>query len=200
MGKVGLIAAQFLAKDGVKVIGLSNVVGAVYNANGFDLSALSIDHGDRENLDLLLAQKDTKEIAAEELLCLDCDILIPAAMEKQIHAGNAHDVKAKIVVEAANAPVTQDGEEILLEKGIDVLPDILCNAGGVICSYFEWVQNLQHLTWTKEQVNEKLMQKMTAAYTTVMQVKEKENISYRQAAMRVAVERLVKVALSRGVF
>lgn len=200
IGKVGLIAAQLLAEEGYKIVGLSNVLGAVYNENGFDVSKLSVDFGDQKNLDLLLAQKGAKQIPAQELLFLDCEVLIPAALEKQIHGDNAHKIKAKIVIEGANAPVTQDGERILQERGIEILPDILCNAGGVICSYFEWVQNLQHFTWTEEEVNEKLFRKMKSAYENVIRVKEEQNVTYRHAAMRIAVDRLVKAALSGGIF
>ncbi|NLJ70957.1 MAG: Glu/Leu/Phe/Val dehydrogenase [Clostridiaceae bacterium] len=199
-GNVGLISAQYLAKEGYKIIALSNVAGAVYNSNGFDVSVLNLANGDQKNFDLLLAQEGSEEIPMNELLLVECDILIPAALQNQIRADNADQVKAKIVIEAANAPVSAEGEAILVKNGIKVLPDILCNAGGVVCSYFEWVQNLQHFSWTLEEVNSRLIAKMQSAFAAVLAMQAEKNCTYRQAAMFIAVDRIIKATKFKGKF
>ena len=197
-GNVGLITAQFLAKEGYKIVALSNVAGAVYNANGFDVSVLNLTNGDQKNYDLLTAQEGSEEIPMNEFLSVECDILIPAAMQNQIRADNADQIKAKIVIEAANAPVSAEGEVILIKRDIKVLPDILCNAGGVICSYFEWVQNMQHFSWTLEEVNTRLIAKMKSAFDAVLAMQAEKNCTYRQAAMLIAVDRIIKATKSKG--
>ena len=193
-----MITAQCLAKEGYKIIALSNVAGAVYNANGFDVSVLDLANGDQKNYDLLTAQEGSEEIPMNELLSVECDILIPAALQNQIRADNADQIKAKIVIEAANAPVSAEGEAILIKRGIKVLPDILCNAGGVVCSYFEWVQNLQHFSWTLEEVNTRLIAKMKSAFAAVLAMQAEKNCTYRQAAMLIAVDRIVKATKFKG--
>lgn len=199
-GNVGLMAAKFLAEEGYNITTLSNIAGAVYNKKGFDISEIALEYGDQKNFDLLLKQEGSKEIDANEMLYTECDILIPAALQNQIREDNADKVKAKFVVEAANAPISVKGEEILISKGIEVLPDILCNAGGVTCSYFEWVQNLQHFAWTLEEVNRKLIQKMMKAFAAIIEIKEAKNLTYREAAMRIAVERLIQAHSFQGKF
>lgn len=197
-GNVGLLAGKFLAEEGYIITTMSNISGAVNNPKGFDLSSLDLAHGDQKNYDLLLAQDGSKVIDAEEMLFTECEILIPAALQNQIREDNADKVKANFVVEAANAPITAKGEEILLKNGIDVLPDILCNAGGVTCSYFEWVQNLQHFSWTLDEVNTKLVSKMMSAFDAIMKMKEENNFSYREAAMHIAVERIIQAQKFQG--
>lgn len=199
-GNVGLICSQLLAKEGYKIIAMSNVAGAVINDNGFDVSVLDLENGDQKNYDLLVAQEGSKEIPMNELLFVECDILIPAALQNQIRGDNADHVRTKIVVEAANAPVSAEGEAILNEKGVKILPDILANAGGVICSYFEWVQNLQHFSWTLEEVNARLIDKMTSAFNEVIKVQSEQKGTYRQAAMRIAVDKLIKAEKFKGKF
>lgn len=197
-GNVGLLAGKFLAEEGYIITTMSNISGAVHNPKGFDLSSLDLAHGDQKNYDLLLAQDGSKVIDAEEMLFTECEILIPAALQNQIREDNADKVKANFVVEAANAPITAKGEEILLKNGIDVLPDILCNAGGVTCSYFEWVQNLQHFSWTLDEVNTKLVSKIMSAFDAIMKMKEENNFSYREAAMHIAVDRIIQAQKFQG--
>jgi glutamate dehydrogenase/leucine dehydrogenase len=132
------------------------------------------------------------------LLLLDCDILIPAALECVLHAGNANRVKAKVIAEAANLPTTPEADEIFDSRGITVLPDILTNVGGVIVSYFEWVQNLQQLYWTEEKVNEELYRYISAAYDAVSNLASSQKITFKQAAYQVAVERVAKAEQLRG--
>ena len=129
---------------------------------------------------------------------MDCDILIPAALENQIHESNADKVKAKFVVEAANAPITAGGEDILFQRGITVLPDILVNSGGVICSYFEWVQNLQHYSWTEEEVNKKLVAQMTSSFEAVDNMQKEQKGTYREAAMSIAMKRIIEANKAKG--
>lgn len=199
-GNVGLISAQLLAEEGYKIIAISNIAGAVLNLNGLDVSVMDLKNGDQKNYDLLLAQSGSQEIPMEEFLFTECDILIPAALQNQIHAENADKINTKLIVEAANAPVSAEGEAILVNKGVKLLPDILCNAGGVICSYFEWVQNLQYFSWTLEEVNQKLIAKMTSAFEEVLKVQAEQKGTYREAALRIAVDKLIQAAKFKGKF
>jgi glutamate dehydrogenase (NAD(P)+) len=139
-----------------------------------------------------------KNITNEELLMLDCDILCPSALENQITAKNADKIKAKMIAELANGPVTPEADEILIKKGIVQLPDFLCNAGGVTVSYFEWVQNLMNYYWTADEVYEKLDRKMTKAFWDVIGAKEKYKIDMRTASYVVAIERVVEAMKARG--
>lgn len=199
-GNVGLISAQLLAEEGYKIIAISNIAGAVLNLNGLDVSVMDLKNGDQKNYDLLVAQSGSQEIPMEEFLFTECDILIPAALQNQIHAENADKINTKLIVEAANAPVSAEGEAILVNKGVKLLPDILCNAGGVICSYFEWVQNLQYFSWTLEEVNQKLIAKMTSAFEEVLKVQAEQKGTYREAALRIAVDKLIQAAKFKGKF
>lgn len=199
-GNVGLISAQLLAEEGYKIIAISNIAGAVFNPNGLDVSMMDLKNGDQKNYDLLVAQSGSQEIPMEEFLFTECDILIPAALQNQIHAENADKINTKLIVEAANAPVSAEGEAILVNKGVKLLPDILCNAGGVVCSYFEWVQNLQYFSWTLEEVNQKLIAKMTSAFEEVLKVQAEQKGTYREAAMRIAVDKLIQAAKFKGKF
>ncbi|MDI9490870.1 MAG: Glu/Leu/Phe/Val dehydrogenase [Clostridiaceae bacterium] len=199
-GNVGLISAQLLAEEGYKIIAISNIAGAVLNLNGLDVSVMDLKNGDQKNYDLLIAQSGSQEIPMEEFLFTECDILIPAALQNQIHAENADKINTKLIVEAANAPVSAEGEAILVNKGVKLLPDILCNAGGVICSYFEWVQNLQYFSWTLEEVNQKLIAKMTSAFEEVLKVQAEQKGTYREAALRIAVDKLIQAAKFKGKF
>lgn len=199
-GNVGLVTAQLLADLGYQIIGLSNISGAVYNPDGFDVSELNINNGDQKNYDILLDQENSEVYPDDEFLEMECDILIPAALGNQIRGNNADRIKAKIIVEAANAPVTATAEKILLEKDVKILPDILANSGGVICSYFEWVQNLQYFNWTEEEVNEKLVAQITKAFEEVVSVQSEQKGTYRQAAMSIAVDRLIQANRAKGKF
>lgn len=142
-----------------------------------------------------------RNITNEELLELDCDILVPAALEDQIHKDNANRIKAKIVAEAANGPTTPEADEILFRKGIFVIPDVLANAGGVTVSYFEWVQDLQSFFWTEEDVNQKLKEVMERSFDKVLEIFIREkDINMRTAAYMLAIERVAKAIKLRGLY
>ncbi|MDA0999300.1 MAG: Glu/Leu/Phe/Val dehydrogenase [bacterium] len=194
-GNVGSYASLFLSQLGVKVQAISDVTGAYYSGKGIDLNhalAYRVSHGDLSGLD------GVEQITNEELLALDVDVLVPAALGGVIHAENANDVRARIVLEAANAPVTDAGEKILLDKNVYIVPDILANAGGVIVSYFEWVQNIQQFTWSKKKVNTELRRILVHAAGRVHDLAEKERTSLRTAAYMIAIERVAEAERLRG--
>ena len=197
MGNVGSISAKLLAEEGAKIIAVSDVSCAIYNENGLDIAGIYkyLDSG--KNL-LDGNTGDCKRITNAELLELPCDILIPAALENQITAENADRIKAKIVIEAANGPTSVEADEILNKKGVKVLPDILSNSGGVIVSYFEWVQNLQNFYWEEDDVNAKLKRQIVGAFNDVFDAREKYDCTFRVAAYIVALNRLVTAKKLRG--
>ena len=143
---------------------------------------------------------NVRHITNQELLTLDCDILIPAALENQITEENARDVRARIIVEAANGPTSNEADRILTERGVIILPDILANAGGVIVSYFEWVQNLQHLSWDLDEINGKLYHILINAFEEVYKIAAERHVSYRLAANMLALRRLVEAHTVSGTF
>lgn len=197
MGNVGSISAKLLAEEGAKIIAVSDVSCAIYNENGLDIARIYkyLDSG-KNLLDGYTG--DCKRITNAELLELPCDILIPAALENQITAENADRIKAKIVIEAANGPTSVEADEILNKKGVKVLPDILSNSGGVIVSYFEWVQNLQNFYWEEDDVNAKLKRQIVGAFNDVFDAREKYDCTFRVAAYIVALNRLVTAKKLRG--
>lgn len=197
MGNVGSISAKLLAEEGAKIIAVSDVSCAIYNENGLDIAGIYkyLDSG-KNLLDGYTG--DCKRITNAELLELPCDILIPAALENQITAENADKIKAKIVIEAANGPTSVEADEILNKKGVKVLPDILSNSGGVIVSYFEWVQNLQNFYWEEDDVNAKLKRQIVGAFNDVFDAREKYDCTFRVAAYIVALNRLVTAKKLRG--
>ena len=197
MGNVGSISAKLLAEEGAKIIAVSDVSCAIYNENGLDIAGIYkyLDSG-KNLLDGYTG--DCKRITNAELLEPPCDILIPAALENQITAENADRIKAKIVIEAANGPTSVEADEILNKKGVKVLPDILSNSGGVIVSYFEWVQNLQNFYWEEDDVNAKLKRQIVGAFNDVFDAREKYDCTFRVAAYIVALNRLVTAKKLRG--
>lgn len=197
MGNVGSISAKLLAEEGAKIIAVSDVSCAIYSENGLDIAGIYkyLDSG-KNLLDGYTG--DCKRITNAELLELPCDILIPAALENQITAENADRIKAKIVIEAANGPTSVEADEILNKKGVKVLPDILSNSGGVIVSYFEWVQNLQNFYWEEDDVNAKLKRQIVGAFNDVFDAREKYDCTFRVAAYIVALNRLVTAKKLRG--
>lgn len=197
MGNVGSISAKLLEEEGAKIIAVSDVSCAIYNENGLDIAGIYkyLDSG-KNLLDGYTG--DCKRITNAELLELPCDILIPAALENQITAENADRIKAKIVIEAANGPTSVEADEILNKKGVKVLPDILSNSGGVIVSYFEWVQNLQNFYWEEDDVNAKLKRQIVGAFNDVFDAREKYDCTFRVAAYIVALNRLVTAKKLRG--
>ena len=194
-GNVGTYAGKFLTEMGAKIIGVSDVSGGLCDNNGLDIPAL-IDYA-KENR-VIEGFDGGKSIPNEEILALECDFLIPAALGGVIHKMNADSLNCKFIIEAANGPTTPPGDEILWDKKIPVIPDILTNAGGVTVSYFEWVQNLQQFRWDEETVNEKLETKMVSAFNEVNEMRNEKNVSFRTAAFMVAIERVAKSVELRG--
>jgi len=186
-GAVGAAAARTMFDSGAKVIAVSDVDGAIINTSGLDIPALAqiIENGGSvSDFD------DADSLDNKALLELDCDVLIPAAIEDVITAQNAPDVRAKIIVEGANRPVTSDADQILVDSNKTVVPDILANAGGVIASYFEWAQNIQVLNWELERVNRELDKKMNVAYDVTKAQSDRNGGTLREAAFEVAVSRV----------
>jgi glutamate dehydrogenase (NAD(P)+) len=200
-GNVGSIAAQLLARQGATIIGISDVSGAYHCPKGFDIddvlryAATSPGH--------LLAGyngRGVEEIKSSELLTLDVDVLVPAALEAQITAANAGNIRAKVIVEGANGPTTPEADLILGEKNVVIVPDILANAGGVVCSYFEWVQNIQCFPWEEEETNQRLGQIMQRSLSEVWTLAEERGISLRTAAFVLGVQRVAAAVQLRGIF
>ncbi len=193
-GNAGSFLAKFMSDLGAKVIGISDAYGALHDPNGLDIDYL-LDRRDSFGTVTTLFENT---ITNQELLELDCDILVPAAIENQITAENAHNIKANIVVEAANGPTTAEATKILTERGILLVPDVLASAGGVTVSYFEWVQNNQGYYWTAEEVADKLHKKMVAAFENVYTTATTRNINMRLAAYMVGVRRTAEASRFRG--
>jgi len=194
-GNVGAYAAEILYNWGAKIIAVSDSKGGILSQDGLNPYKVS-EH--KKKTGSVVGFDNTKKISNEELLEVECDFLIPAALEGQIHKGNADNIKARVIVEGANGPVTPEADMILDQKGIKVIPDILANAGGVTVSYLEWVQNLQRFYWTKEEVLKKLDDKMVKAFNEVVECQEKCKINYRKAATILAIGRVVDAIKSRG--
>ena len=195
-GNVGYWTAVLAAEQGAKVVGISDVGGGIYNPKGLDLAALD-EHRRSESLSVG-DYEDGDRVTNEELLELDCDVLIPAAIHGVINTGNAGDIKAPIIVEAANGPTTPGADRTLNDAGKTVVPDILANAGGVTVSYFEWVQNIQQFRWEHDQVNVELEKKMEKATDAVFSRAEGEEQSLREAAFDISVARVARTAELRG--
>ena len=193
-GNAGSFLAKFMSDLGAKVIGISDAYGALHDPNGLDIDYL-LDRRDSFGTVTTLFENT---ISNKELLELDCDILVPAAIENQITAENAHHIKANIVVEAANGLTTAEATKILNERGILLVPDVLASAGGVTVSYFEWVQNNQGYYWTEEEVREKLYRKMVDAFENVYTTATNRNINMRLAAYMVGVRRTAEASRFRG--
>ena len=197
-GKVGGLAAQYLHDAGCCVIAVSDVGGGVYNPRGLDPSAL-IKHL-ATGAQTVVGYPGTDTITNTELLELDCDLLVPAALEGVLHEGNAHNVQARFVVEGANGPTTPDADAILEDKGVVVVPDVLANSGGVAVSYFEWVQDLQAYFWSEDEVNDRLKVLMEDAYEQVSQLAQDQKLSLRTAAQVIGVGRVADAHRTRGLY
>jgi glutamate dehydrogenase (NAD(P)+) len=196
-GNAGAISAQLMHREGSTIIAVSDSSGAIYKADGFDPHAVLAWKQEHHSV---VGFPGTKEITNAELLELDCDILIPAALENQITAENAGRVKARIIGEAANGPTTPEADEILYKNGKFVIPDILCNAGGVTVSYFEWVQDLDRDFWSVEQVNAKLREIMNRAFAATLEMSLMEKVNMRTAAYMLAVKRVADATTLRGLY
>ena len=201
MGNVGSISAKLLHAEGMKIVAVSDVSGGIYNENGLDIPAI-LDYVSKDRSNLLSGYEEAgmKRISNEELLELKVDVLVPAALENQINASNADKIQAKIIVEAANGPTAAEADPILANKGITVVPDILSNAGGVVVSYFEWVQNLQSYSWTEEDVNAKLKAKMDSAFEAVWDIAHEKNTTLRTGAYLISLKRVVEAQNARGLW
>jgi glutamate dehydrogenase (NAD(P)+) len=196
-GNAGAIAAQLMHAQGSTIIAVSDSTGGIYKADGFDPNAVLKWKQEHHTV---TGFPGTKDITNAELLELDCDILIPAALENQITAANAGRIKARLIGEAANGPTTPEADEILYKAGKFVIPDILCNAGGVTVSYFEWVQDLERDFWTVDLVNEKLHRVMDKAFAATLDMCLKEQVNMRTAAYLLAVQRVADATSVRGLY
>lgn len=200
MGNVGSVSAKLLHALGATIVAVSDVSGGLYKADGLDVPAMVQFLSTRGNLLKDFDAPGATRISNEEVLTADVDVLIPAALENQITGQNAGQIKAKLIVEAANGPTTLEADAELAKRGIVVVPDVLANAGGVVVSYFEWVQNLQRLAWDEEEINQKLERIMVQAFNEVYKLHEAKGITLRTGAYCVAMEKLVKTQKIRGVF
>jgi glutamate dehydrogenase (NAD(P)+) len=203
-GNAGGIAARLSEEAGARVVAVSDSRGGAYREGGLDVAAVTAH---KERTGSVVGASGTRPVSNDELLTLECDVLIPAALESQIRRDNAQDVRARLVVEAANGPTTPAADRTLFGRGVPVLPDILANSGGVCVSYFEWVQNNENEQWGLDEVNRKLRAKMERATDTVIDRQAEVNrarpadpIDLRTAALLVAVERVAQVTLERGIW
>jgi len=196
-GNVARSAAKLLAADGCRIIAISDSKGGTYNPKGLDLESL-LNY--KKQTGSVVGFADSESVTNTELLALPCDILVPAAIEDQIVKANAPDVKARIIVEGANAPTTPEASEILNDKGVFVVPDILANAGGVVVSYFEWVQGVQAFFWSEDEVNHQLQRVMDSAFGEVLEMSQREKVDMRDAAYMLAIKRIADAMEARGIF
>ncbi|HUZ70564.1 MAG TPA: Glu/Leu/Phe/Val dehydrogenase [Candidatus Saccharimonadales bacterium] len=196
-GKVGCVSADLLAAEGMRIVAVSDSTCGLYRADGLDVTALRhlkeegghfTDYGGAE------------QIAGDDVLTLDVDLLVPAALEAQVSRRNAERVRAKVVAEGANAPLTTEADAELSARGVLILPDILANAGGVVVSYFEWVQDIQSYFWGSGEVNSRLREVMTRSYQAVRGQSQEHNISLRDAALRIAVGKVAEATRVRGIY
>jgi glutamate dehydrogenase (NAD(P)+) len=194
-GNVGYWTAALASEQGAAVVAVSDVGGGIYNSNGLDVDKV-FEH-QKESLSVS-DYPDGDSVDNSELLEVDCDILIPAAIHGVINTQNADRIRAPMIVEAANAPTTPAADEILAERGVEVVPDILANTGGVTVSYFEWVQNIQMFRWEADQVNFELKKKMSRATSSVFARADQDESSLRDAAFDIAVDRVAHAAEVRG--
>jgi glutamate dehydrogenase (NAD(P)+) len=196
-GKVGAPTVELLNEQGCTIVGVGDHGGAVYNARGLSPVGLRAHVAETGTVS---GFEGGERISNDELLALECDVLIPAALEEVVTDGNADRVQARIVVEAANGPTTPEADEILHDRGVHVVPDILANAGGVVVSYFEWVQDLQAYFWTFDEVNARLRKIMEDAYVDVLDLAQDRKVTMRQAATVLGVQRVYEAHTTRGLF
>jgi glutamate dehydrogenase/leucine dehydrogenase len=196
-GNAGSIAAELLHKIGMKVIAVSDSKGGILNTKGLDIPKVVAY---KNKTGSVAKFPGAKAVSSNDVLELDCDVLVPAALENQITLTNAHQVKARIVAEAANGPTTPGADRILFDNGVLVIPDILANAGGVTVSYFEWVQDLQELFWDVDEVNRKLEKIMGKAFADVHDSSKNYKVDMRTGAYILAIDRVAKATESRGIW
>jgi glutamate dehydrogenase/leucine dehydrogenase len=194
-GNVGSWAARIMQQLGGTLVGASDADGAIRNDDGIDAGALAAHvarGGDVPDFE------GGERITPDELLEVECEVFFPAALGGMIHADNADRLNCRMIVEGANSPTTPKADEILADKGIYVIPDVMANAGGVVVSYFEWVQNLQHFRWDEREVNDKLGTIMRRAYREVVTRSQEQDVSLRLAAFELGIERVLEAARTRG--
>jgi len=196
-GNAGSIAARLITDEGATVVAVSDSTGGIHNPAGLDIGRVigwKKEHGTVQGI------PGATDITNADILEIDCDILIPAALENQITARNAGTIKARLIAEAANGPTTPDADEELFRRGVFMIPDILCNAGGVTVSYFEWVQDLNRDHWTEAEVNLKLHGIMVKAFAETLAIAERDSVDMRTAAYLLAVERVADATSMRGLY
>jgi glutamate dehydrogenase (NAD(P)+) len=196
-GNVGAVAAKMFAAAGCRIIGISDVTGGYLNPKGIDVAAAIAYSQEHQSLDGFVGGE---RISNPALLEQDCDVLVPAALEKVLTAENALRVKARLIVEGANGPTTPEADRILQAGGTIIIPDIIANAGGVTVSYFEWVQDRQGYFWKESEVNERLKELLLTNFHIVRELSQTRHVSLRTAAYMVAIERVVKSMKTRGVY
>ncbi|MCS6925227.1 MAG: Glu/Leu/Phe/Val dehydrogenase [Candidatus Binatia bacterium] len=196
-GKVGAPAAYLIEERGAKVIAVSDANGGVYNPNGIKIRELLAY---AKTCGSVVGYPYAEPITNAELLELECDVLMPCALEKQITAANAPRVRAAIIAEGANGPLTPEADEILVGKGVFIIPDILCNAGGVTVSYFEWVQDLQSFFWSEDEINERLRQIMVRSFNHIARLAYEKEVDMRTAAQILGIQRVVEAVMIRGIY
>jgi glutamate dehydrogenase (NAD(P)+) len=196
-GKVGSWAAHIFCQLGCKLVGVSDLSGAIHSPAGIDPEAL-VAHLRAGGKLSAYSAPGVEPITPEQLLALDCEVLVPAALGGTIHAENADTIRARLIIEGANSPTTPTADQILNDKGTFVVPDVLANAGGVVVSYFEWVQNLQHFCWSEREVNDKLGTIMRRAYREVGARAVRDQVPMRMAAYELGIERVLEAAKDRG--
>jgi glutamate dehydrogenase/leucine dehydrogenase len=194
-GNVGSWAARILQQLGVKIIGVSNADGAIRNDDGIDAVKL---HEFVEQGGHITAFPGVQALAPDDLLAIPCDVLIPAALGGMIHEANVDKVDCKVLLEGANSPTTPAADEVLRQKGVYVIPDVMANAGGVVVSYFEWVQNMQHFRWEEREINDKLGNIMRRAFREVDTHARQKGLCLRDAAYELGIERVIDTARTRG--
>jgi glutamate dehydrogenase (NAD(P)+) len=197
-GNVGQTAAHIFREYGAKVIAIQDSSASLYDVNGIDTRSLAA-HA-LANGQSVAGYPGAQAIGKEDFFALDCDFLIPAALENQITADNASRVRAKIIVEGANGPTTPAADDILRERGVTVVPDVLANAGGVIVSYFEWVQDFSSFFWSEDEINARLQRIMSEALAAVWRVAEERKVSLRTATFIIACTRVLEAMELRGLY
>jgi glutamate dehydrogenase (NAD(P)+) len=196
-GNVGSVACQELHQRGVRIVAVGDRYGAIRNPRGIDVPALARHVAEGK---LLREFPEAEPMASAELLTTECTVLVPAALERVIHKGNADKLRCRILAEGANGPTTPDADAILARSNIYILPDVLCNAGGVTVSYFEWVQDIQQFLWTEDQVNQKLQELMLRAFHQVRRLAVERKLSMRTAALSLGVQKMAREKMRRGLY
>jgi glutamate dehydrogenase (NAD(P)+) len=201
-GNVGMNVARFLHDDGCRIVGITDMSGGIFNPRGIDVPNLVLHAEKTKGIRGFAGGEIVTDMAEanRRLLSMESDVMVPAALENQITESNASEVKAKIIVEGANGPATRGADDILQKKGVHVVPDILANSGGVIVSYFEWVQDIQAYLWSESEVNSRLKVLMTGAFSQIHDFAEERKVTLREAAYMLAVDKMAEITKLRGIF